>query len=484
MPNLRIAIIACGAALAIWGLFDMGQNLYRESLLPPLPEINLPADSLAATRKSITSAQAELIEKPHDAVLNARLGMILHANHYFAKAAKCYERAFILDPDYGAAYLLGTVQAILKQPDLAISSLKDSLALNPDYIPAKLKLAELFQETGEFAASVPLYEELLKAMPRYPYIYLGYGRLLAEQGQHESAIEKLQAAIEMARAVNREFGQAHYLLARSYRALGDTRKSNDHLTNYKQFQDFRPPLADPLLQAVDRMNTGVAAPLKRAKSLMARNQFDQALNELKAALELDPDNMATHANLVTIYGKLGKLELAQFHYHEALKQQPDWPQAHYAYGLAMNQRQQYKAAAEALVKAVANSPHFAAAHTQLGIALTHAGQTDRAEQHYRSAIENEPEQFQANLLLGGLLARAGKREESVHYLAQGLRLAEDKKRAPIHALLFDVHHKLGNTEEAQYHLKQARESAILWNYTDLSRQLKIINSKEPDHAPD
>jgi cytochrome c-type biogenesis protein CcmH/NrfG len=65
--------------------------------LPELPRLEL-ARFQPEVRKAIEQEAGEAEANPRDAYRVLRLGMVLHAHDQFQAAAKCYSRAWALDP--------------------------------------------------------------------------------------------------------------------------------------------------------------------------------------------------------------------------------------------------------------------------------------------------------------------------------------------------------------------------------------------------
>src|SRR5260370_32495464 len=91
--------------------------------------------------------------KPRDAGANGRMGMLLHAFEQYESAEICYRRARILDPSrFQWAYYLGLTQVINGKSDAA-ATLGDTIRLDSEYLPARLKLAEVLLHLRRLAGS-------------------------------------------------------------------------------------------------------------------------------------------------------------------------------------------------------------------------------------------------------------------------------------------------------------------------------------------
>jgi len=75
-------------------------------------------------------------------------------------------------------------------------------------------------------------------------------------------------------------------------------------------------------EALDPASTYVDQYCRRAEMLIAKNNPQAAIIELRDALKLDPDNSQCHSLLGTVYLKLNQLTMARVHFNQALKFNP------------------------------------------------------------------------------------------------------------------------------------------------------------------
>ncbi len=126
----------------------------------------------------------------------------------------------------------------------------------------------------------------------------------------------------------------------------------------------------------------------KGRMTMTKGQPRAAIPILKKAVELDPELLVAHLNLVTAY----------------------------------KSTRQPKAAAEAGAQAVAIGPDEATAHFAYADALEVSSQDDLAEQHYRRAIELDPDLADPKLRLALLLTRNNK------FLTEAYQLAKEAQK--------------------------------------------------------
>src|SRR5689334_17015510 len=150
-----------------WALFgvllvDGCSTPSRSRDLPDLPRLNF-VNFRPQIRQRVLQAYREVEAKPKDPDANGRMGMLLHAFEQYESAELCYRRARILDPRrFQWAYYLGLVQAIDGKNSEAAATLRDGIRLDPGYLPARLKLAEVLLNSGRLDESRAVCEAMAK----------------------------------------------------------------------------------------------------------------------------------------------------------------------------------------------------------------------------------------------------------------------------------------------------------------------------------
>jgi Flp pilus assembly protein TadD len=64
-----------------------------------------------------------------------------------------------------------------------------------------------------------------------------------------------------------------------------------------------------------------------ASALFKKGRLNEAINEFREALRLNPDYAEAHCNLGAALGTQGRLDEAVTHLQEALRLRPDYPDA-------------------------------------------------------------------------------------------------------------------------------------------------------------
>ncbi len=117
-----------------------------------------------------------------------------------------------------------------------------------------------------------------------------------------------------------------------------------------------------------------------------RNEETLWLQTVKAR----PDSPRARGNLGLALYYQGRLEEAEFQFHEALKRYPQMARAYGGLGLVFRKRGQLEEAARALTRAIELDPKFVGAREKLGLVLEAMGKWEAAMEEYRSVLAIMP----------------------------------------------------------------------------------------------
>src|SRR5690606_30593142 len=125
-----------------------------------------------------------------------------HANGFLAEAGEC-ERALVeLEPSnprwlYLRAHTIGGYGNL----DEALPMLEDAIKLAPDYLPARIPLADALLKQNDIDGARLGYQEVLNRDPHHGYAVVGMARTELSEDRPEAARQRLQGYV----AVRPEF---------------------------------------------------------------------------------------------------------------------------------------------------------------------------------------------------------------------------------------------------------------------------------------
>lgn len=435
--------------------------------LPDLPAVafdNFESEIREQVRKAYSEAQS----KPREAEANGWLAMTLHTYEQYELASICYQRAQMLAPkEFRWAYYLGISQAELGKQNESVAAFKIALQLDPDHLPAQLRLAEALLAAGEMNESRKLFESVIKRNAKIAQAYYGLGRIAAANGNQDVAIGHYRKALEMFG----DYGAAHYALGLALRNQGKNSEAQDHLSLSQQLRFSRPTLDDPLIMAIAEMNAGASMHLKRGVLLESAGQITESIAEHERALELNPWMVQAHINLISLYGRAGQIEKAEKHYRLAVTTNPDLAESHYNFGVLLVGQQRFQEASQAFKQCLQLNPYYAEAHHNYGVMIEREGKLDEAALHYRKAIENKPGYRSAHFYLGRILVNQNKLSEAIEQFLQTLTPEDEDTPRYLYAL-GATFIRAGNRPKGIQYLRDALKKASAMNQTQIANSIE------------
>jgi len=440
--------------------------------LPPVSFENFGLEIRDHVRNAYAAAQA----RPRDAETSGRLAMTLHTYEEYEFAAICYERARHLAPDeFRWVYYFALVQAALGKHNEAANAFKEAVRRKPDYLPAQLRLADSLFAAGQSNESRQFYETVTKKDDGVAQAHYGLGRIRAASGEPAAAVAHYRKAVELVP----EYGAAHYALGLALRDLGQTVKTQEHLALSQKYKLSRPPLEDPLLNAIAELNALGTEILKRGVVLEGAGRIEESIAKHERALEVNPQLTQAHINLIQLYGRTRQFEKAEKHYRAAVAINPNLADSHYNCGVLFAGQGRYAEAAQAFFRSLQIDQFNAEAHHNYAVMIEREGRLDEAAEHYRKALENRPGHRHAHFHLGRILVHQGKLAEAIEHFHQTLT-AEDEHTPRFTYALGAAYVRAGDKQKGIQYLREALKRATAFGQTPLvtsiERDLRLLTN--------
>ena len=422
---------------------------------------------LEQLKRALQQARAN----PAEGEATGRLGMILHAHELLPElATACYQRAALLEPDsFRWAYYLGMAQADMGQEREAVAALRRAVRLRPDYLPARLKLAESLLAAGKRDESGKIYSDLLDRHGNSALVHYGLGQVRSIRGKHRAAARSYHRACRLAPG----FGAAHYALAIIYRDLGQVVESEKQFSIFRRSREWRPSVEDKFLARIHALKTTRELHIREALRLEEEGHLDRAVVEYERALKKNSTLLEARANLVSLYGILGKPEIAEKHYRAAVAANPDHWESHTYFGVLLRQQGRYQEAAHIFMRALEVNPFSAQAHSGLAEVLAMEGKVVEAIRHCRLALENDPHFRFAHFVLGRLLQQRGNNSEAIHHFLKTLTV-EDGSTPLFMYSLAQAYALDGDRQKAAAYAERARQGALSFGHSTLVTETKRL----------
>ena len=236
-------------------------------------------------------------------------------------------------------------------------------------------------------------------------------------------------------------------------------------------------LTFPIPLSAQQQKTAEAV-IAEARALRQKGEQWRAVDKLREAIALDPNNAAIHTELADLYLAMKENDSARKAVAEALRLNPNYPQAHHRNAVLLRLAGDYERSisearaalslnpdddttvyshvtiARSLVKLkkfteadeefrkavsvfdenVKQKPNEASAHAALGDLLFQLQDYDRAENAYRRALQLDPKDSSIALTLTYAIDNQGKRDEAIRSYQEYLRLnPDDANKAKVEA---------------------------------------------------
>ena len=226
-----------------------------------------------------------------------------HKKGNFENAEKMYNKILDMEPEhFGAVFLLGSLQAQIKNFHLANTLLQKAIRLNPNYAEAHYNFGNVLIAMGKEEKAIHSYQSAIKINPNYADAHNNLGNLLKKKHKTEEAIHSYKKAIE----VNPNYADAYNNLGAIYMYL---KKYNEAEIFYKKSLEIQPN------HSFAYNNLGLI--------FHKVGDYKKAIIQFKKAIKINPDYAEANASLGIIYKEIGDFNNAIACYQKAVKQKPE-----------------------------------------------------------------------------------------------------------------------------------------------------------------
>ena len=191
---------------------------------------------------------------------------------------------------------------------------------------------------------------------------------------------------------------------------------------------------------------------KHGFALHKADRLDEAAEEYRIALRLNPKQKEPHFHLGQALAAQSQLNEARSELEEALHSDPRNGEYYSEYGSVLEQLGlKEKAGAEHLT-AIRFAPKSGRNHYEYAMFLFREGKPDQAIPEFEAALKHNPNHPEAHYYLGRVLYVKGDYEGAKWHYEETARL---DPKAPVHSALGAVYFRLGQTSQAIAQFKEA-----------------------------
>ena len=234
-------------------------------------------------------------------------------------------------PDLMAAGLATKHLALFHEANTFLNA---ATRVDDEYIDAYVAWGRLFLEKHNRAEAAAIFEDALKIDPDYPPALIGLAEALAEK-----QAGRAEAVARKALAINPGLTAGRHFLA------------GLHLTD---------------------------------------EAYDDAIDQLAGALEINPESPKTHALLAAAYHVQGRWDEYEAARKRVLGINPSYGRLYEVIADLLGRRYRFREAVEMGRRAIETDPALWSAHAGLGINLTRVGEVEEGRRMLERAFENDP----------------------------------------------------------------------------------------------
>jgi Flp pilus assembly protein TadD len=284
----------------------------------------------------------ELVEKalevrPYDVEAREVLGELLWEAADLDRAQAELMKVTAIQPrNLGARRTLALIYAAKGDTAELATELERVQELAPEDLEVKLDLGSAYQRIGDNEKAIGAYEDVVKRQPKNVQAL----KMLGDCYRRHKDPEKAIAAYQKAKKLAPEDPRPYFLLGAAYQEAGDDTRAEAVFQDAQQFKRYlgeawinlgslafrRGDLSKAnwyLSRAVLRAPTRPKAHFNYALVLSAKKERDRALDELKIAGDLDPQDPEIPYLTGVILLRQGRLDDAKRAFEDALKRRPD-----------------------------------------------------------------------------------------------------------------------------------------------------------------
>ncbi len=311
------------------------------------------AEMLAGAGRA-TEAQAKLDEAksklPDSASMQRALGEVAAIQGNYDEAIAHYQAAVQKDPDdLSSRFLLGQTYRKMQRIDLATAELDKVFAADKDYPGLAMERGSLFEQSGQIEKALEQFSAALQKAPDDVDLQLRVGAAYVGVRHPDQALVILKKVMDkraQSAEANYYYGRAYFLkggssLADATRYLKRAVQLDPNHAEYHFYLAWVATESSTADVATARKEVEAALTIDRLMGdaywqrgvvELLSNAVDDAIKDLKHALQLKPTRFEAHATLAECYGAKNDPAAATAEWAKAIAADDQRPFWQYRYG--------------------------------------------------------------------------------------------------------------------------------------------------------
>ena len=409
-----VGVMAVAAAVTGWWWWSAGaERAEVAAALPILPDLS---EAPGEMRERITAADTRARNRPGALNGLSELAQLYHANGFLEEAMSCYSGLERLEPrDARWIHLHATILAGFGEAEPALELWRRTLELTPEYVPARLRMADCLLKANRPDEAAAAYEAVLKLDGEDAYAKLGLARIDFEAGNWKKARDRLEAVVAQ---TNYQLG--YDLIVTLYERLGledRARAIRGAASASGAYRDAPDPWLDSLIDYCFEpfrltLTAGVMA---------GQGDRETAQRLLERAIELAPNDVGPRFQLGTLAVAKGDAKLATEQLERCTILNPEFADG-WAHLSSLQARQGNTVAAErTLATGLKNCPQSPGLHLMRARNLRAAARIEEAISEYKISARLRPNEPDAYLELGNMYIEVNRESEGIAQIQAALQ---------------------------------------------------------------
>jgi tetratricopeptide (TPR) repeat protein len=350
----------------------------------------------------------------------AELSRLYHANGFFDEANACYEGLQHSEPREARwVHLPANILAGNGRLDEALPLFRRAVALAPDYLPARLRLADTLLKSNQTAEAARVYGEALARHQDEPFALLGLARVAVASGDWDKARDYTRRSL----AAHPDFIGGLVFAVTVHEHFGETAEANAIRARIstREYTDVSDPWLDGVIDdCYDSYRLSVAAAVA-----LARGDPTTAERWLLRAIAFSPQPAAFHRQLGKLYTRSKNDAAARRHFQDATRLAPTDSDAWALLVDLLSSTGDRAGAYRAVVAGLASCPDSRALHYAYGHMLTEDRRFPQAMVELRAAKRLQPNEANAYVDLALIHFQLGQIEHGVAEMQGALQVQPD-----------------------------------------------------------
>jgi tetratricopeptide (TPR) repeat protein len=292
----------------------------------------------------------------------------------------------------------------------AIDAYRRALSIEPDDLQALQHLGNDLHQTGQFEQAIGTFEQIQALDATFEPSYCGRILAYSELGNHEKAEEMFY----LARLYKEHCPVCYYNIGCSLAQRGLYDKAVFCWTKTLDASGTSPGAAEH-----------AEVHVRIAEALWNKGELEHARQHFVLGLRQDPGSTQTLLDLSDLLIEMHRWDEAGEKIRRAIELAPEDPASHFCYGRWLLHRGRDEQAIAALKRSLQLDPTFPGAHLLLGELHHRRQELADARQHLRAELMLRPEEQQILMDLANLLIDVGEARAAVACLKRLTQLVPD-----------------------------------------------------------